>query len=92
MKTYKVLNTCTFQRRYLEKDAIVEFPDDIKPSRHLKLISGKVKAPAPAEKGDALSEIQKKQTEAIKPKTGFASSLYENKTPEKAKKDTVEKK
>jgi len=81
MKTYKVIRTCTLKKRYLEEGQIIELDDDVVVHKHLELISG-VKAD-PVKKEGSLSDLQQKQNDAIKPKSGFASSLYSEKTEEK---------
>jgi hypothetical protein len=92
MKTYEVITTCTFQRRYWEKGSIAEFADDVAPPRHFKLLKGDEK-PAPKETSgpaspSTLSELQKQQNEATKPKAGFAKHTEEYDEPYQKKQGT----
>jgi hypothetical protein len=88
LKTYKVIRDCTFQKRCLRKDTIVQYEDDIIVPQHLKLAPDE--APVVKKRDDTLSGLGNKQQDLVKPKTGFASSL--NKGSEKSAEESQKSK
>lgn len=80
MKTYTVIETCIFKRRFLEKGMVVEYDDSVEVPIHLKLLPGEKAQEKKPEEG-SLSFMQKKQKEFYTPKAGFAVL----KEPEKPK-------
>jgi hypothetical protein len=86
MKAYRVIRTCTIGRRYLEKGAVVEYPDDVQVPRHLEPLKGaKLPKASKPDDGHSYSALQKKDAEAKKVKGGFGSSLHQDKTPKSGK-------
>lgn len=76
MKTYQVVNDCVrqpFNKRMFRKGEVIELKDDIDPGANFKLIDKAPKKEVEKDEPTALSELQKKQGEASKPKSGFAS-------------------
>ena len=92
MKKYKVITTCTFQNRYLEKESVVEFPDDVEVPRHLKLLGGKSKEKAKTvDKDSTFSGMQEKNLAAVNPKTGFGQGLVKEPKKSESKKSENKK-
>ena len=90
MKTYKVITTCTFQNRYLEKDKIVEYADDVSVPRHLELVKGSVDKPKTVDKADTFSGMQEKNLSGLNPQSGFGKGLVQE--PKKSEPEKSEKK
>lgn len=84
MKTYRVIETCIFKKRFLEKGMIVEYEDDIVVPIHLELLPGE-KAPEKKPEEGSLSFMQKKQKEFYTPKAGFAAPKQEPEKPKSKK-------
>ena len=91
MKTYEVVTDCIrmpFDKRRFRKGEIIELADDVDPGGCFKQIDGPVTVAEPVSDAMSLSEMQKKQTEATTPKSGFASSLNQTSQNSKHSKTT----
>lgn len=65
-----------FDRRRFRTGEIIELDDSIDPGANFELVnSSEIEEKEPEEKGTSFSELQMKQQDLSKPKSGFAMNL-----------------